>query len=93
MEVRELEGTAPPRAARTEPLLLEMPAQQCTDGLVVRLKEVLAGHPGSVPVMLRLTSNGSGTTLRLGEGYRVDGSGGLLAELRTLLGPESVATG
>ncbi|HVM11943.1 MAG TPA: DNA polymerase III subunit alpha, partial [Actinomycetota bacterium] len=93
MELRELDGTAPPRAARSEPLLLEVPAVQCTGGLVVRLKEVLAGHPGQVPVVLRLTSNGSGTTLRLGDGYRVDRSGGLLAELRSLLGPESVTTG
>jgi len=90
IEIRELDGEehAPPRPSG--PVTLELPAQQCTDGLVVRLKELLAGHPGEVPVVLRLTSNGSGTTLKLGDGYRVDGSGGLLAELRRLLGPESV---
>ena len=90
LEIRELDGTeAPPPPAG--PLTLEMPVQQCTGGLVIRLKEVLAGHPGETPVVLRLTSNGTGKTLRLGDGYRVDGSGGLLAELRTLLGPASVA--
>ncbi len=61
--------------------------------MVGRLKEVLAGHPGDRPVILRLVSAGGGKTLRLGEGYCVDGSGGLLAELRTLLGPEAVRTG
>jgi DNA polymerase-3 subunit alpha len=89
-EIRELDGVEPPPPAPAEPLTLEVPAQQCTGGLVVRLKEVLAGHPGDTPVVLRLTSNGTGKNLRLGEGYRVDGSGGLMAELRTLLGPEAV---
>jgi len=70
--------------------MLEVPSQQCTDGLVVRLKEVLAGHPGELPVVLRLVSQVGGKTLRLGEGYRVDGSVGLLSELRSLLGPEAV---
>jgi DNA polymerase-3 subunit alpha len=91
-EIRELDGGGGAPLPRYEPLTLQLPAQQCTGGLVVRLKEVLAGHPGDVPVELRLLSNGSGKTLRLGDGYRVDGSGGLLAELRTLLGPEAVRT-
>jgi DNA polymerase-3 subunit alpha len=102
LEIRELgaeEGSAPP--APGDPLLLEMPVRQCVNGMVVRLKEVLASHPGEVPVVLRLLSDGtpsSGTgedrthqtTLRLGDGYRVDASAGLLAELRTLLGAEAV---
>ena len=90
IELRELDESQHAPTEPAGPVTLELPAQQCTDGLVVRLKEVLAGHPGEVPVVLRLTSNGSGTMLKLGDGYRVDGSGGLLAELRRLLGPESV---
>jgi DNA polymerase-3 subunit alpha len=102
LEIRELgteEGVAP--SAPGDPLLLEMPVRQCVNGMVVRLKEVLASHPGEVPVVLRLLSDGTPpagsqqegahqTTLRLGDGYRVDGSAGLLAELRTLLGAEAV---
>jgi DNA polymerase-3 subunit alpha len=112
LEIRELgteEGAA--RPAPGDPLLLEMPVRQCVNGMVVRLKEVLASHPGEVPVVLRLLSDGAAsdgarqngpptegtqldgahqTTLRLGDGYRVDGSAGLLAELRTLLGAEAV---
>jgi DNA polymerase-3 subunit alpha len=97
LEIRELwgeDGATP--AAPGDPLLLEMPVRQCVNGMVVRLKEVLASHPGEVPVVLRLLSDGTradgahGTTLRLGDGYRVDASGGLLAELRTLLGAEAV---
>jgi DNA polymerase III subunit alpha len=96
MDVRELNGgsdeepdAGPP--AQGEPLTLAVPAEQCTNGLVSRLKETLASHPGGVPVTVRLTSNGSAKTLRLADGYRVDGSAGLLAELRMLLGPEAVA--
>jgi DNA polymerase-3 subunit alpha len=99
LEIGELvpgEGSAP--EARGDPLLLEMPVRQCVNGMVVRLKEVLASHPGELPVVLRLLADGTrseeapGTTLRLGDGYRVDGSAGLLAELRTLLGAEAVRT-
>jgi DNA polymerase-3 subunit alpha len=90
-EVRPLEGAAGGDSQQIEaPVTLEVPSQQCTDGLVVRLKEVLAGHPGELPVVLRLVSQVGGKTLRLGEGYRVDGSVGLLSELRSLLGPEAV---
>jgi DNA polymerase-3 subunit alpha len=107
LEIRELgteEGASPP--APGDPLLLEMPVRQCVNGMVVRLKEVLASHPGEIPVMLRLLSDGAvsdgqgvsaavrddgrQTTLRLGDGYRVDASAGLLAELRSLLGAEAV---
>jgi DNA polymerase III subunit alpha len=99
LELGELEATERPAPeGRGEPLLLEMPVRQCVGGMVVRLKEVLASHPGRQPVVLRLLSDGNlsdgapGTTLRLGDGYRVDGSAGLLAELRTLLGAEAVRT-
>jgi DNA polymerase-3 subunit alpha len=99
LEIRELDpeqGTTP--VVPGDPLLLEMPVRQCVNGMVVRLKEVLASHPGEVPVVLRLLSDGTRpdaehqTTLRLGDGYRVDASAGLLAELRTLLGTEAVRT-
>jgi DNA polymerase-3 subunit alpha len=93
LEIRELgeEAGGPAPRAPEDPVLLEMPVRQCVNGMVVRLKEVLAAHPGEVPVVLRLLSDGSdGTTLRLGDGYRVNASAGLLAELRTLLGAEAV---
>jgi DNA polymerase III subunit alpha len=89
-EVRPLDGAGGNGRPPDDPVTLEVSAQQCSDGLVVRLKEVLAGHPGQLPVVLRLVSNAGGKTLRFGEGYRVDGSVGLLSELRSLLGPEAV---
>jgi DNA polymerase III subunit alpha len=94
-EISELngDGDAGSRGGRrsgSEPLSLAVPAEQCTNGLVTRLKETLASHPGGVPVTLRLTSTDGAKMLRLADGYKVDASAGLLAELRTLLGPEAV---
>ena len=73
-----------------EHFYIEVPTDDCTNGLVTRLKEALAAHPGRHPVVLRLVSAGSSTTLRLSDGYRVDGSLGLQSELRSLLGPAGV---
>ncbi len=79
----------PPPAPR-DPIVVTVPAEQCTDGLVGKLKQVLAAHPGTLPVVMRLTTDGDVTkTLRIGNGYAVDGSDVLIAELRTLLGPSA----
>jgi len=89
MEIGALDDSEEP-APRGEPIVLDVPAEQCTDGLATALKEVLAGHPGRLAVHLRLSSNGSAKLLRLADGYRVDGSAGLLSELRVLLGAGAV---
>jgi DNA polymerase III subunit alpha len=77
-------------AANGAALFLEVPTEDCTGRLVTRLKEALAAHPGDRPVVLRLRGAESATTLRLSDGYRVDGSLGLQSELRSLLGPGGV---
>jgi DNA polymerase-3 subunit alpha len=96
-EVRELGRSSPAGSAAptprdpSDPLLLSVPTAECTNGLVSRLKQTLASHPGETPVVLRLVSEEDrGKTLRLSDGYRVDASGGLLAELRTLLGASAI---
>ncbi|HEX2029998.1 MAG TPA: DNA polymerase III subunit alpha [Actinomycetota bacterium] len=93
-EIRELSGEPvrdggkpPPPPAAAQPLVLEVPTEECTNGFIARLKECLAAHPGEVPVVLRLVSAAGAKTLRLSEGYRVDGSLGLQSELRGVLGP------
>jgi DNA polymerase-3 subunit alpha len=95
-EIRDLDGDedgGPPshRPARAEPLLLSVPTAECTNGLVTRLKQTLAAHPGRVPVVLQLVSEERARTLRLSDGYRVDASAGLMAELRTILGGAAVS--
>jgi DNA polymerase III subunit alpha len=94
-DIRELDGSgngggSSSRGPATDPLFLAVPTEECTNGLVTRLKETLAAHPGRLPVVLRLVSDGGAKTLRLSDGYRVDGSAGLLAELRGLLGSDAV---
>jgi DNA polymerase-3 subunit alpha len=76
-----------------DPVVVDVPAESCTDGMVARLKETLATYPGTAPVHLRMLSSTGVTTLKLGEGYRVDGSEGLLSELRRLLGRDHVRVG
>ncbi len=93
-EIKELEeegnGAGDTPRAPSDPLTLSVPTGECTNGMVNRLKETLAAHPGRVPVVLRLESDGGAKTLRLSDGYRVDASAGLVAELRTLLGTAAV---
>jgi DNA polymerase III subunit alpha len=82
----------PPLPNQTEPITLSVSTAECTNGLVVRLKETLAAHPGALPVVLRLVSDETEKTLRFADGYRVDGSAGLLAELRNLLGASALTS-
>jgi len=72
------------------PLRLAVAPQQCTPEVVSRLKEILAEHPGVVPVHLRLEGSGTPTTLRLPDELSVSRSPGLYAELKMLLGPDAV---
>ncbi len=74
-----------------KPLKIKMPADSCTPNAVASLKEVLAGHPGPTQVFLELMKGLDSTTLRLGSEFWVDTSNGLYAELKMLLGPDSLA--
>jgi DNA polymerase-3 subunit alpha len=74
----------------SEPVVVEVPAAVCTSGMLTKLKETLAGHPGPAPVHLRVVRADGVTPLKLGEGFTVDASAGLLSELRSLLGSGAV---
>jgi DNA polymerase-3 subunit alpha len=69
---------------------MELPAATCTPGLIGRIKELLAVHPGDLSVILRVVTDGEVTRLKLGPELAVDGSPALLSELRRLLGSEAV---
>src|SRR2546421_4267250 len=77
----------------TDPVVVDVPAESCTAGMLAKLRETLAAYPGSTPVMLRVLTNSGVTTMKVGDGYRVDGSEGLLSELRRLLGRDHVRAG
>ena len=79
------------------PVVLEVAARQCTPEVVSKLKDILAAHPGVVPVHLHLRSHsgggrkgGHGKMLRLPDQLCVQRGPGLYAELKHLLGPDAV---
>jgi DNA polymerase III subunit alpha len=73
------------------PVSLSLHPRQCAPDMVRRLREVLTEHAGPVPFHL-LVANGTGrrTELRVPDGLSVKRSQGLFAELKMLLGSESV---
>jgi DNA polymerase III subunit alpha len=69
------------------PLAVSLPTRQCTFDKVNALKQVLARHPGTSQVHLRLVSGDRITTLELDASLRVTLSPALMGDLKELLGP------
>jgi DNA polymerase-3 subunit alpha len=84
------EGAPNGQGAPADPLIVDLSPSTCTDGLIARLKELLAMHPGRLPVVFQLVDDGEVTRLRLGDDFCVDGSAALLSELRRLVGRSAV---
>ena len=85
-EVREptlVAGTTGPGV-----LVVDLPAAICSPGVLNKLKTLLEGSPGEVPVRLRFLSSEGVQPLSLGA-FTVNGQGSLLDELRHLLGPSA----
>jgi DNA polymerase-3 subunit alpha len=78
--------------AQIGPVVLCVPAPRCTPPLVGQLREVLASHPGTTEVHLRLEGRGRTTLMRLDDGYRVSASPALMGDLKALLGPGCLVT-
>jgi DNA polymerase-3 subunit alpha len=74
-------------AAVNSPLAVSLPTRQCTVDKVSALKQVLARHPGTAQVHLRLISGERITTLELDVSLRVTPSPALMGDLKALLGP------
>jgi DNA polymerase III subunit alpha len=77
-------------AADSKPVTLTMPVTRCTPPLIDQLKEVLASHPGDAEVHVKLLNGSRTTLLRLGA-LRVAPTTALMADLKTMLGPQSVS--
>jgi DNA polymerase-3 subunit alpha len=69
------------------PIAVSLPTRQCTIDKVSALKQVLARHPGTSQVHLRLISGDRITTLELDQSLRVTPSSALMGDLKALLGP------
>jgi DNA polymerase-3 subunit alpha len=78
---------ASPNASK--PLVLQLPSSRCTPPLMRSLKQVLASHPGTAEVHLRLIGRDP-QLLRLGPD-RVSPTTALMADLKALLGPGAFA--
>ncbi|MFM7062622.1 MAG: OB-fold nucleic acid binding domain-containing protein, partial [Actinomycetes bacterium] len=77
-----------PFVDETPPLRLVLPEVGLDDQLVGRLKELFSDFPGESEVLIQL---GRTQVLRLPDDIRVDTRGGLVGELRVLLGVDAVA--
>jgi DNA polymerase-3 subunit alpha len=75
------------KATVNRPLAVSIPTRQCTLDKVTALKQVLARHPGTSQVRLRLVSDDRVTTLELDQSLRVTPSPALMGDLKALLGP------
>jgi DNA polymerase-3 subunit alpha len=73
------------------PVVVTMAPARCTPPLVDRLRDVLATHPGTTEVHLRLVNGEREQVLRLGDGFRVQPSVALMGDLKALLGPAAVS--
>ncbi|MGZ4557537.1 MAG: helix-hairpin-helix domain-containing protein, partial [Mycobacteriaceae bacterium] len=74
-------------AGVAQPVQVSLPARLCTADRVGALKQVLASHPGTSDVHLRLVTGTTSTVLRLDEGLRVTPTSALMGDLKALLGP------
>jgi len=73
------------------PVVLKIPIGWITTSNIDRLRELLMRHPGEIPVIANLQNNGSSRRVRFGDDFRVEPNGGLLGEVRVLLGPDCIA--
>jgi len=69
------------------PVRVRLPPEQVSEATIEELKSLLSAHPGDSEVFLHL---GDRQVLRLPGGFMVDPAGGLVAEIRVLLGADSV---
>ncbi|MGB8021558.1 MAG: DNA polymerase III subunit alpha [Candidatus Nanopelagicales bacterium] len=86
--IRALDITVPNLAvADSRPVAVHLDIGRCTPPVVERLKEVLANHPGTIPVHIHLRNGESTTVLSIDERLSVAPSPSLYGDLKALLGP------
>jgi DNA polymerase-3 subunit alpha len=73
------------------PVVVTMETARATPQRVEELKGVLANHPGTTEVHLRLVKPGRAVEIRLDPAYRVNATEALFGDLKVLLGPRCLA--
>ncbi len=69
------------------PVVVSMPLARATNGMALRIKDVLHEHPGATEVHVKLTQPGRSVLMRLDDSLRVTASPALFGDLKALLGP------
>ena len=84
----ELETFETSTANLGQSIQVDLPLGKVNEQTISEIKQLLNNYPGDVKVFFRL---GDRQLLRLTDDFSVDPSNGLIAELRILLGVDSVS--
>jgi DNA polymerase-3 subunit alpha len=88
MQLQAMEVSLPDVTVGAEsPVAVRVPHTRCVEPVIVRLREVLATHPGSAEVHVQVLEPGKTTVVRAGDALRVERSPALFGDLKALLGP------
>jgi DNA polymerase-3 subunit alpha len=87
-EMKLIPATIEPFVVRKgdEPITLVLDGERLPRQALEDLKAVIRHFPGVCPVVVQVLSGERATTLRFGDGYRVDPQTSFFAELQVLLG-------
>jgi DNA polymerase-3 subunit alpha len=87
MQLQAMEVALPDITVGSDsPLSVTMPHTRAIESVVVRLREVLATHPGSAEVHIAVAEPGKRTIVRAADTLRVEKSPALFGDLKALLG-------
>ncbi|PRY56062.1 DNA polymerase III alpha subunit [Knoellia remsis] len=75
------------------PVVVTLDTMRATIGRMEELKGVLANHPGTTEVHLKLTKPGRATLVKLDDAFRVTATEALFGDLKVLFGPRCLTGG
>jgi len=73
-----------------QPLTVRLDATILAASIIDELKHIIGNHAGECEVVLAIQTSSGDRTLRLGEGYKVNETPSLRAELQKILGPAAL---
>jgi DNA polymerase III subunit alpha len=87
MQLQAMEVSLPDTSAVADaPVQVTVPHTRCVEPVMIRLREVLASHPGSAEVHVSIAEPGKRTVVRAADTLRVEKSPALFGDLKALLG-------
>ncbi|WP_277212820.1 DNA polymerase III subunit alpha [Isoptericola croceus] len=92
MQLQAQEVSLPDTSAVADaPVQVTVPHTRCVEPVMVRLREVLASHPGPAEVHVHVAEPGKTTVVRAAGRLRVEKSPALFGDLKALLGPSCLS--